>query len=219
MFVFLAIAVVCLSPPVNGPASAGYSPSGQYAGHWGIDYEAAVGDLVRAPAAGVVTFAGSVAGMRSVTIQPVSGFKVSVSYLSEISVRTGERVGRGEAVGLVGLAHGRAGVHLSTRIEGRYVDPAPQMGCRSTDISRALRLVTPPQPYPRTRANRNPGRNLRSHSHRSSPRRRDGPPAIGTGSCDLHACRFAVAEDGASIDSSRGSARDGPAGNRWSGGS
>ena len=174
MFAALAIAAVCLTTPVNGELIAAYSPSGQYSGHWGVDYVAPIGSLVWAPVSGVVTFAGSVAGMNSVTIQPVSGFKVSVSYLQTVEVSRGSWVRRGQVVGTTGLGHGTAVVHMSTRINGRYVDPISQMGCRSTDISRALRLVTPPQPYPRSRANRNPGRDVRSDPHRPSPRWRDG---------------------------------------------
>jgi murein DD-endopeptidase MepM/ murein hydrolase activator NlpD len=107
-----------------------------------------------------VTFAGSVAGMRTVTIEPVPGFKVSVSYLSEIVVETGQTVEWGQIVGRSGSPHGVQGVHLSTRIDGRYVDPEHQLGCRETDITRALRLVTPPAPYPRRSAHRHTRRDL-----------------------------------------------------------
>ncbi|MGH3650749.1 MAG: murein hydrolase activator EnvC family protein [Acidimicrobiia bacterium] len=172
MFIAFAIAAVCLAPPVNGPVVAGYSPVGQYGGHWGVDFLGEVGDVVRAPLSGRVTFAGSVAGMKTITIEPVSGFKVSLSYLSEIRVASGSRISRGSTVALAGAPHGRPGVHLSTRIDGRYVDPASQMGCRDTDISRALRLVTPPRPYPRRRANWNSRRDLRPHPHRPPPHRR-----------------------------------------------
>lgn len=172
MLVVLAIATVCLSPPVDGPVIAGYAPTGQYSGHWGVDYAAQVGEAVRAPASGRVTFAGSVAGMRTVTIEPVSGLKVSLSYLSSVGVRSGSQVSRGSVVGTAGAPHGTPGVHLSTRINGEYVDPAGQLRCRDTDISRALRLVTPPRPYPRTRANWNPRRDFRPNPRRSSPHRR-----------------------------------------------
>jgi murein DD-endopeptidase MepM/ murein hydrolase activator NlpD len=87
--------------------------------------------------------------MRTITIEPVPGFKVSVSYLSQVGVATGQRVRRGEVVGLAGTPHGSPGAHLSTRIDGRYVDPRPLLGCIDTDISRALRLVTPPTGPPR----------------------------------------------------------------------
>jgi len=214
MFVVLAVAAICLSPPVNGPVDAGYSPSGQYAGHWGVDYRTEVGDPVHAPVTGRVTFAGSVAGMNSVTVQPVSGFKVSISYLSEIWVHRGERVRRGEVIGLAGSAHDAGGVHMSTRVDGRYVDPGSQIGCRPTDISRALRLVTPPQPYPRTRANRNPGRNIRPDSRRASTRRRDcsRPTRLGPGG--IHSRRVPMAEGRSADLGGRRSPGDDPSGNR-----
>jgi len=167
MLGIFAIAAMCLVPPVDGPVIESYSPSGRYGGHWGVDYQANLGDPVYAPASGIVTFAGSVAGMQTITIQPVTGFKVSISYLSGIDVSAGRYVRRGLRIGWAGVEDGVPSVHLSTRIGGRYVDPATQMGCRSPEITRALRLVTPPQPYPRRRANRNPRRYLRSHSHRS----------------------------------------------------
>lgn len=170
----LLITAVCIVPPVSGPVVASYSPLGQYAGHWGIDYSVSVGTEVTAPVRGRVTFAGSVAGMNSVTIEPVPGFKVSVSFLNSILVQRGEWVSSGDVVGLSGSAHGKPGVHMSTRIDGGYVDPRSQLGCAGTDISRALRLVTPPQPYPRTRANRNSRRDLRPDSSRPSPLRRNG---------------------------------------------
>ena len=172
MIVVFAIAAVCLSPPVDGPVVAGYAPTGQYSGHFGVDFAADVGEKVGAPVSGTVTFAGSVAGMQTVTIEPVSGFKVSLSYLSEVLVASGTSVSRGSIVGLAGMPHGTPGVHLSTRIDGAYVDPATQLGCRDTDITRALRLVTPPEPYPRRRANWNSRRDLRPYPRRPSPHRR-----------------------------------------------
>lgn len=172
MIVVLAIAAVCLSPPVEGPVVAGFAPVGRYGGHWGVDYAATVGDAVFAPVSGRVTFAGSVAGMRTVTIEPVSGFKVSLSYLSDIAVRRGDFSRRGQMLGSAGAPHGVPGVHLSTRIDGSYVDPMTQMGCLHTDVARALRLVTPPEPYSRRRANRNSRWHLRPDPRRPSPHRR-----------------------------------------------
>ena len=174
MLLAFALSAVCLMAPVDGPVIAEYAPVGSYGGHWGIDYAAAVGSQVRAPASGRITFAGSVAGMRSVTIEPVPGFKVSLSYLSEVTVASGTMLDRGEVVGRSGSPHGANGVHLSTRIDGEYVDPESQLGCRDTDITRALRLVTPPGPYARQRAHWDPGRDVRPDPYRPSPRRRDG---------------------------------------------
>ncbi len=167
----LILGAICLMAPVGGQVTAGYAPVGDYGGHWGVDYAAVLETVVRAPSAGTVTFAGSVAGMKTITIQPLAGFKVSVSYLSHISVQEGQSVHRGDMIGLSGSPHGRPGTHLSLRVDGRYVDPAGHMGCRSTDISRALRLITPPGPYPRRGANRDPRRDIRSDTHRTSTHR------------------------------------------------
>ncbi len=175
MVTVFAIAAVCLSPPVPGPVIADYAPQGQYEGHWGVDYEATPGEMVRSPASGRVTFAGSVAGMLTVTVEPVPGLKASVSYLADVAVRTGQSVARGEILGTTGTPHGLPGVHFSTRIDGQYVNPMSQLGCHDTEITRALRLVTPPQPYPRSRAHRNPGRDIRPDPYRSSPHRRAAP--------------------------------------------
>ncbi len=195
MLIQLALAAVCLMAPVEGPVVAGYAPIGSYGGHWGVDYSAAVGTPVRAPASGLVTFAGTVAGMMSVTIEPVPGFKVSVSYLSDRSVHSGQQVSRGAVIGSAGNPHGRPGVHLSTRIGGSYVDPQARLGCHSTDISRALRLVTPPSPYPRRRAHRDPRRDLRPDPSGSSPRRGDGSLPGRPRSSLVHACWGALAEE------------------------
>lgn len=195
MIIQLALAAVCLMAPVEGPVVAGYAPIGSYGGHWGVDFFAPVGAPVRAPASGEVTFAGTVAGMMSVTIEPVPAFKVSVSYLSDLSARFGQQVTRGAIIGTAGTPHGRPGVHLSTRIGGSYVDPRSRLGCRPTDISRALRLVTPPSPYPRRRANRDPRGDLRPDPSGSSPRRGDGSLPGWPGSSLVHASGGAVAEE------------------------
>lgn len=194
MLVGLVLSAVCLVAPVDGPMVGEFAPVGSYGGHWGIDYAVPSGTTVRSPASGRVTFAGSVAGMRSVTIEPVPGFKVSLSYLSEVSVASGDRVERGDVVGMAGSPHGAEGVHLSTRIDGEYVDPEAQLGCRDTDITRALRLVTPPGPYARQRAHRDLGRDLRPDTHRPSSRRGDRAPRGRPRPGAVHARRRAMAE-------------------------
>ena len=186
MILAFAVSAVCLISPVSGAVSEPYSPLGQYAGHWGIDFAAEVGEVVVAPASGTVTFAGSVAGMRTLTIEPFAGFKISVSYLATVDVMRGSAVRRGGRIGTAGMEDGIPGVHLSTRIDGQYVDPEGQLGCRKTDITRALRLVTPPQPYPRSRANGNSWRNIRPDTYRPSARRRNGTTSGGARSSAVH---------------------------------
>jgi murein DD-endopeptidase MepM/ murein hydrolase activator NlpD len=133
---------VCLGAPVTGPVIAPFAPVGQFAGHWGIDLAATPGTVVRAPADGRVTFAGSVAGMRTVTVDVGAGILVSVSYLQEMSVTEGTVIRLGEVLGRSGWAHGRPGLHLSVRQDGRYVDPMPYLGCSRLG---ELHLLPPPE--------------------------------------------------------------------------
>lgn len=183
------LGLVCLTAPVPGPVIAPYAPAGAYAGHWGVDLAAPAGSEVRAPLDGHVSFAGVVAGMSTVTVESGS-LKVSLSYLSVIQVSAGDNVERGERIGLSGLAHGTSALHLSTRVEGVYVDPLPFLRCRFRTISEALWLV----PYPETSANWIARRHLRSAPHRPSPHRRRGLPAAGARSGAVHARRVALAE-------------------------
>lgn len=124
------------SPPVPGPVTAVYAPGAGFEGHWGVDFATAPGAVVRAPLSGRVSFAGTVAGVRSVTIAPDETHRVSVSFLSSSSVTEGAMVAAGTPVGTSGWAHGDEAVHLSVRVAGRYVDP---MSCRATRGS--LRLL------------------------------------------------------------------------------
>ena len=137
------LVVVCvLSWPVDGPITGSYAPIGSYGGHWGIDIGAPAATPVRSPAAGRIVFAGSVAGMRTVSIEARPGLRVSLSYLSEIGLESGGLVERGQVIGRTGYAHGLEALHVSTRVEGRYVDPLPWFSCRY-DQAAGLRLLEP----------------------------------------------------------------------------
>jgi septal ring factor EnvC (AmiA/AmiB activator) len=117
------------APPVSGSLTAEFAPGAGYEGHWGVDFAAAYGSIVRAPVAGRVSFAGSVAGVRSITIAPDEAHRVSISFLSSVLVEEEQAVEQGAPIGSSGWAHGRQAVHLSVRVGGRYVDP---MRCWST---------------------------------------------------------------------------------------
>lgn len=136
------LAACLLVPPVPGPMVRPYAPSNLFAGHWGVDFAGSPFDPVGAPLAGTVVFAGSVAGMNSVSILGNGGLRVSVSYLASVVVESGDRVTAGQVVGLAGYPHGRPGVHLSARIGPRYRDPAPMLVCSRVGQG-VLRLVTP----------------------------------------------------------------------------
>lgn len=123
--------------PVDGEVAAGFDPGPGFDGHWGIDFEAPPGTPVLAMADGAVSFAGSVAGMLSVTVDHPDGMKTSLSHLASISVDAGDVVERGDVVGVSGSAHGRPGVHVSVRLGGEYVDPEPVLLC----LGGVIRLV------------------------------------------------------------------------------
>lgn len=129
------LALACFTiAPVSGPVTDDYAPLGRYAGHWGVDIAAPVGTEVRTPVAGVVSFAGTVAGMKTVTIRLENGIRISLSYLSAVNVKSGARVNSGDVIGLSGRAHGRPALHVSVRVSGVYADPALFLNCAGGTI-------------------------------------------------------------------------------------
>jgi murein DD-endopeptidase MepM/ murein hydrolase activator NlpD len=96
-------------------------------GHRGIDVAAPADTPVRASATGIVSFAGSVAGNRTVTIDHGGGLLTTYSFLGALRTTKGTPVERGEVVGTVGAAHPGSSlpphVHLSARQDGFYFDP------------------------------------------------------------------------------------------------
>ena len=133
----ILLAVGVLSPnacphldvPASGPIIRDFAPIGSYAGHWGIDIAASVGTPVAAAEHGLITFAGEVAGVRSVTVYHGGGLRTSYSYLGEITVAQGQRVAKGEAVGSSGLDHDIAAIHFSVRVGDAYQNPRGWLGC------------------------------------------------------------------------------------------
>ena len=93
--------------PVGGPVLQGFSfdPAHPYAGgqHRGIDVGGDAGASVLAPAAGVVSFAGTVpTSGKSVTIDTADGLSVTLTHLGSIAVAKGGAVAEGAVVGTVG---------------------------------------------------------------------------------------------------------------------
>lgn len=133
--------------PVGGPVIRAFDPPGSPygSGHRGIDIAAPVGTLVRAPAAGVVTFAGSVGGRLFVTIDHGGGLLSTCSFLSGLLVRRGDVLVEGQDIALSGSGHvgdASPSVHLGVRLAGEYVDPMDYLTAMSiVDLIRLAPIV------------------------------------------------------------------------------
>src|SRR5687767_7874695 len=78
-------------PPVDAEVVDGFRPPATRfgAGNRGLEYGTTPGTEVRAAADGRVTFAGSVAGTRHVTVLHDDGVRTSYSFLDRIEVVVG----------------------------------------------------------------------------------------------------------------------------------
>jgi Peptidase family M23 len=138
LFVFLAWtpAAYAWSWPVQGPVlhPFAYDEAHPYAAgqHRGIDIGAdTTGETVVAPAAGTVSFAGTVpTNGKTVTIETADGYSVTLTHLGSIAVGRGATVVEQDAIGAVGPSGtpevDGPYVHLGIRVtadQNGYVDP------------------------------------------------------------------------------------------------
>lgn len=94
--------------------------------HQGVDYAAPTGTEVRSVGDGVVEFAGVQGGFGNVVkVSHPGQISTVYAHLSRIQVRTGQTVGQGQNIGLVGSTGWSTGPHLhfEYRINGAYQDP------------------------------------------------------------------------------------------------
>jgi murein DD-endopeptidase MepM/ murein hydrolase activator NlpD len=106
--------------------------------HHGVDIAAPIGAPVRAPAAGVVSFAETGLHYEGglVLIDHGQGLITAYLHLSSVELIRGQRIGRGRKIGEVG-AQGRAtGPHLCWRMKwrGRNLDPTRLIGVKAPAI-------------------------------------------------------------------------------------
>lgn len=137
---------VGLRQPVDGPINRSFAPIGRYSGHWGVDWFVPEATRVRAAGAGTVSFAGSVAGNLTATVDHGGGLRTSYSYLATVAVEPGQPVTESTTVGTSGAGHGSPALHFSVRMGAMYVDPLAVIGCHLSPPSRALRLVPTREP-------------------------------------------------------------------------
>ena len=138
----LAVAAALVQAPVGGawtwpvdgpvlrPFLLGNDPyaAGQ---HRGVDIGATDGEDVRAPAAGSVSFAGTVpGGGKTVTIRTPDGYSVTVLHLGSLEIAKGTHVAEGQRVATAGVSGDpewpQPYVHLGIRLTADpngYLDP------------------------------------------------------------------------------------------------
>ena len=131
--------------PIGGPGQllrTFEAPPTRYAaGHRGIDLFAGPTDPVRAPADGVVSFAGTVVDRPVLSIQHGEGLVSSFEPVTA-NVTVGERVTAGQVVGIVATgAHcTQRCVHFGVRRHGEYISPILFLG----GLARAVLLPMAP---------------------------------------------------------------------------
>ena len=123
--------------PVDAPVVDPFRPPDHPygAGNRGIEYGTAPGDRVGAVAGGRVTFVGPVAGHAYLVITHPGGIRSTYGPLRATSVVRGEEVTAGQSV-----ADADRGLHLTARLDDRYLDPGPLLDGRCV----RPRLVAPP---------------------------------------------------------------------------
>lgn len=105
-------------------------PADQYApGHRGVDFVGASGQRVHAAAAGLVTFAGLVAGRGVVTITHQDGLRTTYLPIRPL-VAKGQRVRRTQVIGRLRAGHpecrapaGHTCLHWGLRTPDGYLEP------------------------------------------------------------------------------------------------
>ncbi|HEV8116156.1 MAG TPA: M23 family metallopeptidase, partial [Acidimicrobiales bacterium] len=129
---------VVYQAPVPGPIIEPFRPptSPYGPGNRGVDYATVPGEPVAAPADGLVTFAGPVAGTLHVVVLHADGIRTSMSFLAGVRVTRGQRVGRGQPVGWAGST-----VHFGARRGELYLDPTSLLSAGGPGGATAAVLV------------------------------------------------------------------------------
>lgn len=127
-------------PPVRGPVTSGFGPrvhpvTGERHVHHGVDIAVPSGTSVRSPYAGRISKVaeGPLLGLH-VIVEHRGGYRSLYAHLSETSMKAGQRVNAGAAIGLSGASGRTTGPHLHFALyrHGQPVDPGRWIQLRST---------------------------------------------------------------------------------------
>ena len=119
--------------PVDGAAVVGcfcYRTSPDVGFHQGVDLGANYGEVVRAAAAGIVASADYDGGFgNKVDIDHGNGYHTWYAHLSKFIATPGQRVVKGQPIGLVGSTGFSTGPHLHYQVmlNGTATDPSPYL--------------------------------------------------------------------------------------------
>jgi murein DD-endopeptidase MepM/ murein hydrolase activator NlpD len=106
--------------------------------HYGTDLAAKTGSAILAPAAGTVTLAESHMHFEGGLVMIDHGQGLVSMYLhqSKVVVKAGQRVARGDLIGLVGATGRATGPHLCWRMtwRGRHMDPMLLVGVAAPTV-------------------------------------------------------------------------------------
>jgi hypothetical protein len=171
--------------PVLRPFTLGDDP---YAGgqHRGIDIGAPAGAPVRAPAAGTVSFSGSVpGGGRTLTIATADGYSATLVHLGVVLVSSGAAVSEGDVVGSIGPSgtaelaepYVHFGIRRASDPNG-YLDPltvlppaaAPPADSPQVDVPAPATSAGAVAPHPQAVAAAHPAAPGATRSHPRAPR-------------------------------------------------
>jgi murein DD-endopeptidase MepM/ murein hydrolase activator NlpD len=119
------VALACLLPPAEGTVVDSFRepPCAYCPGNRGIEYELPAGSTVVASAPGVVSFAGTVAGVSYVVIDHGDGWRTTYGKLADVRVRGGQRLRQGQELG-----RSSDQLFFGLRSGERYVDPGRLLG-------------------------------------------------------------------------------------------
>jgi murein DD-endopeptidase MepM/ murein hydrolase activator NlpD len=120
--------------PARGPISSTYGRKRFFDGveggrHWGVDIAVPVGTPVKAPAGGTITYTGRDVPLSGslVLIDHGHGLSSALLHLSEIAVKEGDAVKKGQIIGRSGATGRTTGAHLDWRMNLFQLPIDPQL--------------------------------------------------------------------------------------------